>query len=212
MHIRRYGIRLMRLREEHIEMVRQRRNAQEIRSFMEFQEHITPEMQKKWFHSLDRLRDFYFVIEHHYEPVGLIHTSGIDWNKKTGNAGLFIWKHDLLGSHVPVLASLTMVDFFFRFCTLRKLYAKVRKNNAVAIKYNARLGFEPVEKLNRKAFGQYALDKNDYFKATVRLHEMAQSLGGNLYEVVIENDLLNALKARGGVAAKPCGAMVTVVN
>ncbi|HXH17975.1 MAG TPA: GNAT family N-acetyltransferase [Chitinophagales bacterium] len=212
MHIRRFGIRLTRLKEEHIEMVRNWRNSDEIRSFMEFQDYITPAMQQKWFHSLDRLRDFYFVIEHRNEPVGLIHTSGIDWKNKHGHSGLFVWKKDLLGSHVPVLASLAMVDFFFLFCTLEKLYAKVMQGNAVAVKYNAQLGFKPAEKPDGKPFLQYLLSKDDYFTTTAHLHEMAESVSDGVNEVVIENSLLREMKTANALSFESKAAFVTVVR
>jgi len=212
MHIRRFGIRLTRLKDDQIEMVRHWRNAQEIRSFMEFQEYITPEMQRNWFQSLDKLHDFYFVIELRDEPVGLIHTSAIDWQQKTGNAGLFIWKKEILGSHVPVLASLTMVDFFFGFCTLEKLYAKVMSDNPVAIKYNAQLGFKLADEADHKTFLHYLLKKQDYFKSTEQLHNMAELVGGERHEIVIESDLLNELKNSGAIKADHNRVMVTVVR
>jgi len=211
MHIGRFGIKLEWLKGDQIETVRQWRNAQEIRSFMEFQDYITPEMQQKWFQSLDRLRDFYFVIRLHNEPVGLIHASSIDWSQRTGYSGLFIWQKEILGSHVPVLASLCMVDFFFLFCTLEKLYAKVKADNPVAIRYNAQLGFKPAEETDHKSFLRYLLETKDYFKSTEQLHEMAESVGGDKNEIVIENELLISLKEIGAIRTEHTGVLITVV-
>lgn len=208
MHITRFGIRLERLKEEQIETVREWRNSWEIRSFMEFQELITAEMQRKWFDSLDPLRDFYFVIHACDEPVGLIHTSGIDWKLKTGHSGLFIWKKELQGSHIPVLASLAMVDFFFIFCTLEKLFAKVMSGNAVAVRYNTQLGFKPFEAPDHKLFLQYVLEKNDYFKSTLHLHRMAEAIGGKKQEVVIESGLLKSMKAEDILAGPSKAAII----
>lgn len=212
MHIKRFGIKLTRLKEDQIELVRNWRNTQEIRNFMEFQEYITPEMQRNWFHSLDRLHDFYFVIELQHDPVGLIHTSAIDWGQKTGNAGLFIWKKAILGSHVPVLASLAMVDFFFSFCTLEKLYAKVMADNLAAIKYNAQLGFKLADEADHKMFLHYLLKKKDYFKSTSQLHAKAELVGGEKQEIVIESDLLDELKSSGAIGEGHSRALVTVVR
>ena len=212
MYIRRFGIKLERLKEDQIETVRQWRNAQEIRSFMEFQEYISPEMQRNWFLTLDRLRDFYFVIELLNEPVGLIHASSIDWFKKTGSAGLFIWKKEVLGSHVPVLASLSMVDFFFGFCTLENLYAKVMSNNSVAISYNSQLGFKLSEEADHKPLLHYLLKKEDYYKSTAQLHEMAELVGGKQHEVVIESDLLNELEQLGVISSKHSEVHITTVK
>src|SRR5688500_1494508 len=102
MHISRYDTKLTRLQDDEIEMVRRWRNAPEIRDYMEFRQYITTQMQRQWFFSLDPLKDFYFVIEYNRSPVGLIHNSEVDWKKKSGNAGLFIWEKKLLGTYVPV--------------------------------------------------------------------------------------------------------------
>jgi len=211
MHIRQFGIRLVRLKEEHIEMVRQWRNAQDIRAFMEYQDYITPPMQQKWFHSLDPLRDFYFVIEKESQPVGLIHTSAIDWEKKTGHSGLFIWKREFQGTQVPVLASLSMVDFFFSFCTLQKLYAKVNTNNPVALKYNAQLGFKPAESADGKLFCLYELTKNDYQKATKRLHQLAETIGDDIHEIAMDNSLFESLQSVHALNPKYSGGFVTLL-
>lgn len=199
MYIDRFGIRLARLSEDRIEMVRQWRNSPSIRDFMEYREHITAEMQMKWFQSLHVLTDFYFVVEYRNEPVGLIHTSGIDWHEKTGHSGLFIQKQELMGTYVPVLASLSMVDFFFYCCNLETLYAKVMESNPVAIKYNAQLGFKADEPKNGKRFRQYRLNKDDYRKATVRMHESAIAIEGEAHEIALEHELFEKLKSSGAI-------------
>ncbi|GIV33406.1 MAG: hypothetical protein KatS3mg031_0941 [Chitinophagales bacterium] len=210
MVIKRYGIRLIRLREADIETVRQWRNAPHIRNFMEYREYITPAMQQKWFRSLDAVRDFYFIIEYRDKPVGLIHTSGICWESGTGHSGLFIWEKHLQGSPVPVLASLSMVDFFFLSCRLHRLYAKIMKANKVAIKYNQRLGFRPIPDDSESNFQQYVLEKDHYLQASAPLHAMARAFGNEKPELHIENDLLLLLKQQD--AFLPSGLTLMVVN
>ena len=199
MQISRYGIKLSRLQKHQIEMVRNWRNAPEIRDYMEYRRHITPQMQERWFQSLHPLKDFYFVIEYHRQPVGLIHNSEIDWSAKTGNAGLFIWEKQMLGSFVPVLASLCMVDFFFRVCALQTLFAKVMAANKVAVAYNEKLGFRKAEDAAGKDFVKYALEKKNYLTCTKDLHEMAAAVGSKILEITIENDLLEKLDEAGAL-------------
>lgn len=199
MRIRKYGITLARISHPRIELVRQWRNAPHIRSFMEFREPITPSMQEQWFTQLDPLRDFYFIIEYHDEPVGLIHTSGINWMEKSGHSGLFIYKQQLLGTHVPVLASLSMVDFFFHCCSLETLNAKVMEENPVAIKYNAQLGFKPAEPAAGKRFRHYSLTKEHYAASTSRLHLLTKSLHEEAAWVEIERHLYEQLTALGAL-------------
>ncbi len=211
MFIKRFGIRLVRLQEDKIDLVRLWRNAPHIRDFMEYREFISPEMQKKWFESLDPLRDFYFIIEHHENPVGLIHTSDIDWESGTGHSGLFIWEKTLLGSHIPVLASLSMVDFFFSFCRLEKIFAKVMQANKVAVKYNSSLGFVSTGNHIESDFRQYVLTKENYFKATSALHDRAELIGNGLQELSIESDLMELLRKHNAVNS-PSGNFLTIVN
>ena len=199
MRIRKYGINLARLTHDRIEMVRQWRNAPQIRDFMEYRETITPQMQEKWFLQLDPLRDFYFIIEYHNAPVGLIHTSGIDWLEKSGHSGLFIHKSELLGTQVPVLASLSMVDFFFTICALEKLHAKVMEINPVAIKYNAHLGFKPAEPVSEKKFRNYTLSKPDYFNATARLHLLTKAAHDKTDTVELKRELFEELQSHNAL-------------
>ncbi|MDZ4845039.1 MAG: GNAT family N-acetyltransferase [Chitinophagales bacterium] len=199
MRIRKYGISLVRLTHDHIELVRQWRNAPRIREFMEYRETITPEMQQRWFEQLDPVCDFYFIIEYHEQLVGLIHTSGIDWKVKSGHAGLFIHKNELLGSPVPVLASLSMVDFFFTCCKLETLHAKVMGENPVAIRYNARLGFKPSEPQSEKRFRNYALAKQDYITATAQLHLLTKALHDEIYVIEMEPKLFVKLKSNNAL-------------
>ena len=60
MIVRKYGITLRRLALEDIELVRQKRNSQEIRQVMHFKDEITPEMQLKWFESINNFENYYF--------------------------------------------------------------------------------------------------------------------------------------------------------
>jgi len=49
MKLHNYGLTLSRLTRNEIEFVRQKRNSEEVRRYMEFREEITPEMQQQWF-------------------------------------------------------------------------------------------------------------------------------------------------------------------
>ena len=75
MKISKYGIDLVRLTEEDIEMLRQWRNSPQIQQFMEYREEITAEMQKKWFDSINNVNNFYFIIHFEGQKIGLINTS-----------------------------------------------------------------------------------------------------------------------------------------
>lgn len=179
MILSRFGVRLIKLGQEHIELLRNWRNAEKISRFMEYREHISPEMQQRWFSRLSDERDFYFMIEYRGKLVGMIHTSGIDWKEGKGDAGLFIYDDKYLSTYTPVLASLCMVDLFFGVFKLERLYAKVMANNPVAEEYNRRLGFMPMPKTADSPFQIFELKRNNYFDATENLRNKAIAVEGN---------------------------------
>ncbi len=187
MILSRYGVKLIKLEQEHIELLRTWRNADKISRFMEFREHITPEMQQRWFDGLSPERDFYFMIEYRGSLVGMIHTSDIDWNKGNGDAGLFIYEDRYISTYTPVLASLCMVDMFFGVLKLERLYAKVMMNNPVAESYNRKLGFKPLTAIKESDFHMYELKRDDYFTATENLRNKAIAIEGNHFTLQLSN-------------------------
>ncbi|MGE0636923.1 MAG: GNAT family N-acetyltransferase [Bacteroidia bacterium] len=194
MIIRNFGITLSQLTLEDIELVRYWRNSKEISSVMEYQKFITEEEQKKWFNSLNPLSDFYFLINYNGVKVGLIHTSHINWKDKTADAGLFVWDKNYLGTHIPVLASLAMLECFFENFGLEKYSAKVGRENKVAIRYNLTLGFQFHEKSSDTNFDFYVLKKQNYLLASEKLKRFAATVSSEKPQLEIASELLNELK------------------
>lgn len=186
MNIDAYGIRLERLRGEDIELIRQKRNSPEISRFMEYQEHITSDMQMKWFNSLNPQSDFYFVIHCEGKKIGLIHTSDIHWEDKTANSGLFLWNQNYLGTHVPVLASITMLDVFMGMIGIEAYYAKVLNTNKAALIYNTKLGFEEVPGQKASKFKTLILTKEHYKERAATIRMIAERLSQS--EIRLELD------------------------
>ena len=158
------GVRLKRLKEQDLEMLRTWRNDPKIRRVMFFQEHITRDMQLKWFTSLSEL-DYYFVIETGNEPVGLIHLNIDEKDKDSAFAGLFIHDDSYWGTQVPVYSSLALLNFAFKELDLKQVLAKVRKDNSAAIRYNQSLGFSAIQEECQ------VLTKNDFFRRTQSLYD-----------------------------------------
>ncbi len=194
MIIRNFGITLSQLTLEDIELVRYWRNSKEISSVMEYQKFITEEEQKKWYNSLNPLSDFYFLINYKGVKVGLIHTSNISWKDKTADAGLFIWDKDYLGTHIPVLASLAMLECFFENFRLQDYFAKVSRENSVAVRYNLTLGFRLHETSNDSSFDIYVLEKENYLKASEKLKRFAATISNEKPQLQILPELLNELQ------------------
>lgn len=190
MIISRYGIDLVRVQKEHIEMIRVWRNDPKIRDCMFFKSEITPEMQNNWFNSVNNDQNFYFMVCPADTPIGLISLSSIDYDHNKAFAGLFIYDDNFLGTDIPVRASLCLLDTFFTYTTIDTLYAKVRNSNIVADQYNTSLGFERIKKIELGQGYEYGLEKENYFKKANSLRQAAVKIYGSKTTISFHNDLL----------------------
>jgi RimJ/RimL family protein N-acetyltransferase len=141
MYLQKFGITLRRLQKNDIELVRQKRNSEDISRFMMYREHITQEMQLNWFNTINNTNNFYFIIEYLGEKIGLVNDKNIDWNKKTSEGGLFIWEERFRNSMIPLLVSVCIIEMAFYVLNWEKSEVVVLKSNKQAIDYNLSLGF-----------------------------------------------------------------------
>jgi UDP-4-amino-4,6-dideoxy-N-acetyl-beta-L-altrosamine N-acetyltransferase len=164
MIIRKYGITLKRLKEEDIELVRQMRNSEGISRTMFYKEHISPEMQTKWFLSINNKNNAYYIIIYQNQKIGMIHGKNIDFEKRTCEGGIFIWDPAYIGTLIPSLASVIMNDWTFYIMNFNAIYAKVLTGNKTALNYNLLMGYKLCEPLNDDAGVQWLkLAKEKYF-------------------------------------------------
>ncbi len=146
MIIYKYGIELHRVTHDDIELIRQMRNRDDIRSKMLDQRLITPEQQEKWFQSINNSENLYFVIFHNNTKIGLVYGKNINHENKTAEGGIFIWDQSYLGTGIPAKASILMMELSFEVAGMEKIYAKVNELNSLAINYNKSLGYVEIEK------------------------------------------------------------------
>jgi len=171
MKITNYGVTLVRLTEDKIEMVRNWRNDPKIVQFMEFKEFITPEMQLNWFHKINNDKNYFFIIEFEGREIGLVNVKDVDFEKMEGEGGIFIYDDDCLNSTISFQAILCLYDFCFITLKLNRLIAHVLKDNKRAIKFNRLFGYEistNQEELNNQL---YILTSEDYLKNSVEISQ-----------------------------------------
>lgn len=165
MIIRKYGITIRRLKEADIELVRRMRNSPEIQRNMYYREYITPEMQKKWFKSINNKANGYFIIEYKGKKIGLIHGKDNDFEKRTSEGGIFIWDKDYIKTPIPSLASNILDDYTFLIINFNATYAKVLSKNTPVIEYNKLMGYVPCEPRNDDKGVQWMmLTRENYLK------------------------------------------------
>ena len=145
MKICKYGITLNRLRQEDLELVRQKRNSEEVSRFMEFREEITPEMQQKWFEGINNFENFYYIIEYKGQKIGLLNDKNMDWNARTSESGMFLWDESYINTLVPVLASLCLLELGFYYLEWKTSFIHVLRDNQKAIEYVSSLGYTLAE-------------------------------------------------------------------
>lgn len=172
MIISKYGISLIRLKIGDIELIRQKRNSDEIRMNMVFKEIITPEQQLNWFNSINNIYNNYFIIEHDNKKIGLINGKSIDFAKRTSEGGIFFWDNLKTSKFIPALCSSIMNDYTFIMNDFNSSFIKVLNSNLGAISYNKQIGYKLTNKLETDGtFTWFELTKEDYFKNVPKIRK-----------------------------------------
>ena len=184
----RYGVSLIRIKQEHIELVRQKRNDPAIRQYMEFQDKITPEMQQRWFKSIDNINNYYYIIEINGDKIGLIHNKNVDWETKKSESGIFLWDRNYLSTHAPLYASLCFCEIGFYVFQGSDSIIKVRKDNHRAIEYNKLLGFELYDDKFSDEFNLYILAKKSFETKSKKYRKLAMEMNNNDSKLYLELD------------------------
>ncbi len=182
-----YGIVLTRLTVHDLELVRVQRNSDTVRSFMHFRDEITPEMQVKWFSSIDNEHNNYFLIHHGNEKVGMISGAEIDWtNMETHNGGLFIWDSTLWGTPIPLMAALLLTELSIRL-GFRKTFVRVLPENKRAIEFNRHMGYVRAQEQHHEPLETYSLTSEQFFNATEDLRAKASAMAPGKLRCTIDD-------------------------
>lgn len=172
-----YGVRLVRVQEADIELVRYWRNQADIMNYMEYRQYITPLMQQAWFRSIHNPFNYYFIIEFEDKKVGLINAKNYDPAEGFGEGGIFIWDKDYINSFAAVYSSLCMLNFMLLTVKVfTKSRIRVLKNNERAIHYNKLLGYKLLPGQDDVDNQLYELDVQDYATVGAKLNRAAAAL------------------------------------
>lgn len=163
MIVEQYGLRYIRVREEDIEVLRYWRNQEFIRNTMQFKGYITPEMQKVWFQKINNKYNYYFIIEHKNQKIGLINCKDTMPNTKIAEGGIFIWDKTYWGTMMPAFASLTILQAVFDvFKSGDTSVITIAKNNEIALNFNKKLGYEISKDESGEEYFKLYLTKEKY--------------------------------------------------
>ncbi len=177
MIVKKGNITFRRLTINDIELVRNWRNSREVNQYMEYRDHITPEMQLAWFHSINNNNNLYFIFEYKDEKIGVFNGKDIDWDQGTMETGIFIAEEKYTNTELPLLAVLSFGELGLRIFEMNS-YAHILKSNKRAIRYNKLLGFELCEGQEDVENQLYKLNKDRFFNRTKLLRPALYKLMG----------------------------------
>ncbi|MGB4654567.1 MAG: GNAT family N-acetyltransferase [Bacteroidales bacterium] len=175
-----YGVVLSRLSAEDIELLRIKRNSEEVRRFMDYREDITPEMQVKWLDKINNFNNFYFIIQYNDEKIGLLHDNDIDWEAKTSFSGLYLWEQKYINTFVPTLVSLCSIEVAYYLLGWNKTTIKIMNDNKQAIQYAKMLGYVEDEESDNGNHKHYYLLKENFEKNCSKIRKAAEALTQNM--------------------------------
>ncbi|MBK7214383.1 MAG: GNAT family N-acetyltransferase [Bacteroidales bacterium] len=175
MIVSKYGLVLRRLQLEDIELVRQMRNSEAIRQVMQFREEISPEMQLKWFESVNNFENYYYIVEYEGRKVALINDKNMNWQERTSESGLFFWDKDLISTFIPILASLVLLDMGFYYLDWRISYVHVMRDNPAAIVYTKQIGYQLADGQENEENQLYFLTKENFEKQGRNIRRAARA-------------------------------------
>ncbi|PLY16317.1 MAG: hypothetical protein C0631_04080 [Sedimenticola sp.] len=170
--IEEYGVVLRQVTLDDIEMVRSWRNDPSVSKYMLFREHISQEMQQRWFEGVCARGDLYFILNFQGEDVGLLNLKDIDPRMRMAEGGIFVVPNGLLNSHLPYRAILCLLDFAFDVLRFRRVSAHILDDNKRAIRYNESLGYKLTDASQEGGGRLYFLEKEDYDSCSAKLKKI----------------------------------------
>lgn len=163
--------------------------------YMDYREYISPEMQQKWFESINNKFNYYFIIEFEGKQVGLINAKNFSYENGFGEGGIFIWDSAYINSFAAVFSTLALLNFVFHKVKLCETsHARILKDNDRAIHYNQLIGYKLASGQENEYNQLYVLTLEDYLKNGAKLNKAAEMLNNGNGELtysgtVSENNL-----------------------
>jgi UDP-4-amino-4,6-dideoxy-N-acetyl-beta-L-altrosamine N-acetyltransferase len=171
-----YQVVLSEVTKGDIEMIRQWRNDPNVSQYMLSQNIISREQQRAWFKKIQRdPSQQHFVIHYKSLPIGVANIRACyqDESLCTARAvepGLYIANEKYRNNILAFAPTLLLNDYCFEQLGCQQLKALVKADNAAALNYNAKLGyqFEKADE-NQSDLVAITLNKDDYQQHSVQL-------------------------------------------
>lgn len=171
MQYRRYNIRISLMKETDIEMVRNWRNDPVVVKNYAYKEYITPEMQRKWFESINNIHNLYTIIEYRGEKIGVINMKNIDWERKTFEGGIFIPYEKYHFTMLPAIISFITTEIPFIMLDWNVGYAHVLKENKATQSFIKMLGYQLSPGQEDKPNQEYSITRETFEKKAAKIRK-----------------------------------------
>ncbi len=175
----RYGISIHFLKEDEIELVRQWRNDPVVVSNYEYREHITAEMQKEWFRSINNIDNLYTIIEYQGAKIGVINIKNINWEERVCEGGIFLPDPRFHQTFLPAIVSYITTEIAFNVFEWNICYAHVLKENKSVQSFVKMLGYEQMEGQESLNNQQYQITRASFEKRALKIKKAISVLAGN---------------------------------
>lgn len=185
MIVSKFGITLETIQEADLEMMRVWRNAEHVRSVMQYQSFITKEQHAEWYRSLNKKENIYFVIKSGTDRLGIVNLKKINRIEKTAEAGIFIGVVDYLNTVIPFVATIIMMEFAFDVLGLDILKAKIDINNTKALLFNKSLGYTKSCQLCSDGFEYYSVTKKQFLASSSAIINTLNKISDSDYKIVM---------------------------
>jgi RimJ/RimL family protein N-acetyltransferase len=136
-----YGVTFKDVGPTDLELLRTWRNHPEIRRFMVFRDEITPEMQQRWYASIDPERESYSILFVAGEAIGLTQLRHIDARSRSAEGGIIMFRAEHQNGVLPYRAAIAGMDWNFLQRKLERLDVTVLKSNQRARRFVRSLGY-----------------------------------------------------------------------
>jgi UDP-4-amino-4,6-dideoxy-N-acetyl-beta-L-altrosamine N-acetyltransferase len=151
-------ITLVELNSEHLEMVRNWRNLEEVNKYMYTTVQVTEEGQKKWFEKIKNdPSSRYWIIEYDSKPLGLASITNIDKLFDSCTWAFYLGDSSVRGAGIGSKVEYNIIQYVFETLKLNKLNCTVFTFNESVIKMHEGFGFR-----REALFRQHVLKDNVY--------------------------------------------------
>ncbi len=136
------NIKLIRLEEEDLELVRNWRNSEDVAKYMYTENSITEKEQLNWFNSIKNESNcIYWIIEYNDKKLGLASLNGIDKTLQSCYWAFYLGDSSVRGAGIGAKIEYNVIEYVFSELKLNKLRCEVFVSNDKVIKMHEKYGF-----------------------------------------------------------------------